>query len=76
MSVSHKKINGLIENIINESKIIKMSNSEITIDKEKFISLCQKIYLTESSTGSVSRSQMIEDIRNEIIWHAPKLISE
>lgn len=76
MSVSHKKINGLIENIINNANPIKINNKETEIKKEKLIDLCQKIYLLESSTSSISRNQMIDEICKEIVWHAPKLIRD
>lgn len=76
MSVSHKKINGLIENIINNASPIKINNNKTEIKKEKLIDLCQKIYLLESSTSSVSRNQMVDEICKEIVWHSPKLIRE
>jgi len=69
MSVSHKKINGLIEKVI-EGK------EELNYDKDKFIQLCQRIYLIESSVDDRSRSQIISDIRDEIIRRSTSLLQE
>ena len=69
MSVSHKKINGLIEKIIEERE-------ELNYDKDKFVQLCQRIYLIESSVDDRSRSQTISDIRDEIIRRSPSLLQE
>lgn len=69
MSVSHKKINGLIEKIIEERE-------ELNYDKDKFVQLCQRIYLIESSVDDRSRSQTISDIRDEIIRRSPSLVQE
>lgn len=69
MSVSHKKINGLIEKVI-EGK------EELNYDKDKFIQLCQRIYLIESSVDDRSRSQTISDIRDEIIRRSTTLLEE
>lgn len=69
MSVSHKKINGLIEKVIEETQ-------ELNYDKDKLIQLCQRIYLIESSVDDRSRSQTISDIRDEIIRRSPSLVQE
>ncbi|WP_417529524.1 hypothetical protein [Marinobacter lipolyticus] len=69
MSVSHKKINGLIEKVIEEKE-------ELNYDKDKFIQLCQRIYLIESSVDDRSRSQTISDIRDEIIRRSTSLLQE
>lgn len=69
MSVSHKKINGLIEKVIQE-------NEELNYESDKFIQLCQRIYLIESSVDDRSRSQTLSDIRDEIIRRSPNLLEE
>lgn len=73
MSISHKKINSLIENIIRNSDEFKANSDTTTINKEAFIELCRNIYLLESSTDVTPRSQMIKEIRDEILWHADRL---
>jgi hypothetical protein len=67
MSVSYKKINGLIERVI-------INDLKNEFDQDKFIKLCQKIYLIESSVDDRSRSQLISDLREEIIRRAPNLL--
>ncbi len=76
MSVSHKKINGLIEKIINSSEEFKVNNETITLDKNTFTELCKGIYLLESSTDSLSRSEVLVEIRKDILWHADRLIGK
>lgn len=76
MSVSHKKINRLIEEVIQKRVSLEMSNDEINIDKGDFIDLCKKIYLIESSVGSLSQSHIIDEIRTDIILAATKLSGE
>lgn len=66
MSVSHKKINGLIEQVI--TKDLKLD-----FDNTRFIDLCQRIYLIESSIDDKARSQVISDIRDEIFRASDKL---
>lgn len=67
MSVSHKKINGLIERAIR-------NDENCDFDKDKLIQLCQKVYLIESSVDDRSRSQLLNDLREEIIRRAPNLL--
>ncbi|BCB72564.1 hypothetical protein HMEPL2_29150 [Vreelandella aquamarina] len=66
MSVSHKKINGLIEQVITQ-------DLKLDYDQTLFIDLCQRIYLIESSVDEKARSQVLSDIRDEIIRRAEKL---
>lgn len=73
MSVSHKKINRLIEEIIGEKGCLEISNKEVEVDLPHFINLCKKIYLIESSTGNLSQNQIIDEIRADIILTASKI---
>lgn len=76
MSVSHRKINGLIEKVINKSDSLVDNDKDLFISKEALIELCKTIYLHESSTESMSRTEMIRDIRKEILWHADRCIGK
>lgn len=61
MSISHKKINQMIESSVEDL-------NGFGRDKEKFINLCKKIYLLESSLAdSGSSASIIARIRDEII---------
>lgn len=60
MSISHKKINSMIENIIEDGDLF-------TDKKKEFIELCQRIYLIESTAShSTSNKQLIADVKEEI----------
>jgi hypothetical protein len=69
MSVSHKKINGLIEQVITQ-------DLKLDFDQARFIDLCQRIYLIESSIDDKARSQVISDIRDEIVRRSEKLLEK
>ena len=60
MSISHKKINSMIENVVEDSELF-------TEKKNEFIELCQRVYLIESTaSSSTSNRQLISDIKEEI----------
>lgn len=59
MSISHKKINSMIELVVSEG-------DRDTAQKKLFSDLCQKIYLIESSIGENSSRSIISDIKEEI----------
>lgn len=66
MSVSHKKINGLIEQVIS-------TDIKLEFDEAHFIDLCKRIYLIESSIDENARSKIITEIRDEIVRRSEKL---
>lgn len=74
MSVSHRKINGLIEDIVKNTKELKINDENATLDKDVFIDLCKSIYLLESSTDSMSRSEILTKISTDIRWYASRII--
>jgi len=59
MSISHKKINSMIESVVLES-------NRGAAQQKLFNDLCQKIYLIESSVGENSSRGVISDIKDEI----------
>lgn len=59
MSISHKKINSMIELVVSEG-------DRDPAQKKLFSDLCQKIYLIESSIGENSSRSVISDIKEEI----------
>ncbi len=67
MSIGYKKIYEIIEN--------ESNNLESLTDRQKsrIITLCQKIYLMESSTDKYSAQKMIDEIMGEIS-HAASII--
>lgn len=67
MSVSHKKINGLIEQVIMQSPELEFSESQL-------IELCQRIYLIESSVDDKARSQLISDIKDEVVRRSNRVL--
>ena len=61
MTISHRKINQLIEDAVNDFNAFGYNTV-------KFEQLCKKIYMMESSLNdSVSSTRLIQDIRDEIV---------
>lgn len=60
MSISHQKINQLIESVIEANDFM------ISFDKEKFKEFCKQVYLIESSVSG-SNNNKITDIKDKII---------
>lgn len=65
MSVSHKKINGLIEVVAAE-----VVTNQPDVAKEALIKLCQRVYLLESSTTQVASSVRLAEVKAEIDFFA------
>lgn len=60
MSISFKKINKMVEEVVDADDDLDKSKKETLID------LCQRIYQIESSIGQTSNSQLIGEIRGEV----------
>ena len=67
MSIGYKKISEMISQEIDS--IDNFTKSQ----KEKFKLLCNKIYMLETSTNSVSGSQMIQNIMDEISFTSDRI---
>lgn len=63
MSISHSKINELIERVVNDVL-------ETSYDRDSLIELCRRIYLIETSIYDRSAQQINNDIRDEIKMRA------
>lgn len=67
MSISHKKINSMIKEVV--------ENSDDNYDEKSFRELCHKIYLIESSVDERSGRKILNEIRDEIIRRASDITS-
>ena len=67
MSIGYKKISEMI------SREVEAIESLTEKQKQKFKFLCNKIYMLEASTDSVTNSRMIEDIVGEISFAADRI---
>lgn len=69
MSISHKKINELIVEVVNEfDDFPNGENGQLIMkNQQALIDLCQKIYLIESSAGGQSSQSLGDELRKEIM---------
>lgn len=67
MSISHRKINSMIDEVISGS-------SFRVYDERAFAELCKKIYLIESSVDERSAKKINVEIREEIMHRASGMI--
>lgn len=67
MSIGYKKISEMISTEVG-------SVDHLTkLQKDKFKSLCDKIYMLEASTDSIASSKMIQNVMSEISFTADRI---
>lgn len=72
MSISHRKINELIEDVINTNDDFNLKGD----NKEKLIELCKKIYLIESTMSDLSAQRLREELTTEILNFSQRIRQE
>ena len=72
MSISHRKINELIEDVINTNDDFNLKGD----NKEKLIELCKKIYLIESTISDFSAQRLRDELSNEILHYSNHIKQE
>lgn len=72
MSISHRKINELIEDVINTNDDFNLKGDS----KEKLIELCKKIYLIESTMSDLSAQRLREELTTEILNFSQRIRQE
>jgi hypothetical protein len=72
MSISHRKINELIEDVINTNDDFNLKGD----NKEKLIELCKKIYLIESTMSDFSAQRLRDELSTEILHYSNHIKQE
>lgn len=72
MSISHRKINELIKDVINTNDDFNLKGD----NKEKLIELCKKIYLIESTKSDLSAQHLREELTTEILNFSQRIRQE
>lgn len=69
MSISHKKINELIVEVVKEFDNFPVGTNRdlLETNRESLIELCQKIYLIESSVSGLSAQSLGDELHKEIM---------
>lgn len=69
MSISHKKINELIVEVVNEFDSFpeSVNMSLLETNRQLLTELCQKIYLIESSISGASAQSLGDELHKEIM---------
>lgn len=72
MSISHRKINELIEEVVSINENFKLKGG----NKEKLIELCKKIYLIESTMSDYSAQRLRDELITEILHYSKHMKQE